>query len=133
MAKKRLKLKKIVSISLALVILSAPVGKAWVFFCFQLNKAYIVEHICQERKILENTCQGQCYLKTQLAQAEKEAKKDLQNLKYEVDILFSMPLLDFEAEHMVLAYLPTLVACYLAYLPEQAVKDIPHPPCAYIL
>lgn len=121
-------LKTLVSVSLALAVALAPLGKRWVLFAFQMNQAYIAQNLCEKREVEENECQGKCHLNKALAEEEQQEKNTTETFKYQVEVLFCEP---FQAT----CYVPTIflekrtfgAPCSPAIL--QGFKDkIQHPP-----
>lgn len=122
-------LKTFVSLSLALLILLAPLSKLWILASFEVNKAYIVQNLCEQKAKEDNICQGACHLNKQLEQAEQEAEKIPQNLKDKTEVLFCNSLQTIAWE------MPTAYAVRekpLAYYANRKLtcfpKEILHPP-----
>jgi len=67
--------KKLVSILLLLALIGSNFSRYFVFASFQINKQYIVEKLCENRKRPQLQCNGNCYLMKKLKQAEESEKK----------------------------------------------------------
>lgn len=67
--------KKLVSILLLLALICSNFSRYFVFASFQINKQYIVEKLCENRKRPQLQCNGNCYLMKKLKQAEEREKK----------------------------------------------------------
>lgn len=53
------------------LIISAPlILKTVAFTDFLVNKGFIVKELCKQKEFKNNTCQGKCYLKKQLAKVD---------------------------------------------------------------
>jgi hypothetical protein len=110
-------LKSLLSLFLALVIFLQPLGKLWIVASFELNQDYIAQTLCVERNEAENTCQGVCHLKKQLAEAEEQEKQQQSLLKKSLDLVYIVPSVSFE-----LACLPALEACLPLPTPYLSMK-----------
>ena len=67
-------MKQLLSFLLAIVILSQPCSKIWIYFSFKINQEYIANTLCEKRQLKENCCQGSCKLKEKLSKADNEEK-----------------------------------------------------------
>lgn len=67
--------KKLVSILLLLALIGSNFSRYFVFASFQINKQYIVEKLCENRKRPQLQCNGNCYLMKKLKLAEDSEKK----------------------------------------------------------
>ena len=57
------------------IILTLPnLAKLGVLIHYKINKNYIAQEHCIYKDQVENTCQGKCYLKDQLAQTETKTE-----------------------------------------------------------
>jgi hypothetical protein len=82
-------LKQGLTILLALLIFLQPFSKVYIYVSFKINQDKIAKTLCVKKEIENNTCQGKCHLKKQLAEADKQEQKQTpQNLKEKVEILY---------------------------------------------
>ncbi len=62
---------------LVILVLLPPITKVWVAISFKINQEQIAMTLCGQKEVVNNTCQGKCFLKTQMAMAEEEEKNHL--------------------------------------------------------
>lgn len=96
---------------------------------YELEKSFILKELCVQKSLSadENTCQGQCFLKKQLREAENKSEnlpnsfKEFKLLMFqEAQDLFDFSLIDPENKKAVFTYLQSPYS--------RAVFDIFHPP-----
>lgn len=68
-------MKRTVSILFLFVILFQSTSKLWIMGAFYLNRDYISKNICINRFDAVPICKGQCYLKKELKENEKQEQK----------------------------------------------------------
>lgn len=86
---------------------------------YQLNKAYISQKLCENRKNPNMHCNGKCYLGKQLKKAEEGEKKGASNILKEKDEIISDP----KALNTV-SYFPSLNSReFISYSYPQAISD----------
>ncbi len=56
---------------LGLVLYNAT-SAIWINAAFLLNRGHVVENLCEQRLILDNTCQGQCVLMKKLKESQEK-------------------------------------------------------------
>lgn len=88
-------MKKITTTILALLMFLLPFSRTWIVVSFQINRDIIAKTFCIQKKIENNTCQGQCQLKKQLKKAEKEEQKQNSNTKSKVEVWYCQALMPF--------------------------------------
>jgi hypothetical protein len=66
-------LKQVSAILLFLSLFAQTFNRGFILLQYQLNKSYIVAHLCENRNRPEMKCEGRCYLCKKL---KKENKKD---------------------------------------------------------
>lgn len=82
-------MKQLIAFILILLIVLQPFCGLWVYTSFKINQEYIAETLCVKKEIKGNCCQGRCYLKTKLAQSEKEEQKNIpQGYKLKAEVLY---------------------------------------------
>ena len=57
---------------------------------FEINKEEIIENLCLQRNMKNNTCNGQCYLSKQLQKAAEKDKKESNLLKEKLEIVYTI-------------------------------------------
>lgn len=70
-------MKKILSISLVLLILLQSFSKVWIIISFRINQEYIAKVLCVNRNKPEVLCSGKCILTKQLKADEGQTGKSL--------------------------------------------------------
>lgn len=73
-------LKKYITILLAMLIVSQGFVQAGLLLYYHINKAYITQQLCENRKDPTKNCNGHCYLSKQLKNAEEQEKKQSQGV-----------------------------------------------------
>lgn len=68
-------MKQVTTIILALLIFLQPFSKIWIVVSFKINQDTIAKTLCVKKEIENNTCQGSCYLKKELKEAEEQEQK----------------------------------------------------------
>ncbi len=117
------------------MVLFQPFNKLRIIASFEINKAYIVANLCENRETPKGLdCAGRCYLKKQLTEAaEEEAAKIPQNIKEKIECWSVQMPTTFLFETSQLFASPKKTICnsfYLLNLPDAAFADIFHPPSA---
>ncbi len=74
-------MKKLVSIVLAVTIISQNLVYAGIGVYYHLNKTYIGQKLCENRNNPALHCNGRCYLSKQLKKAETGESKSAQIIK----------------------------------------------------
>jgi hypothetical protein len=69
--------KKILVVIIALIVLSLSLHKSLLYFSYALNQPTIAATLCLKKSQSNNDCQGKCYLKNQLNEADKQEKKHI--------------------------------------------------------
>ena len=78
-------MKRVISIALILLMSAQSVYKLGVITYFQLNREFIVEVLCINKEQPITMCQGQCFLKKNLQQADDVAQSPTPTGKEKVD------------------------------------------------
>lgn len=84
-----LTLKKLLTIFLALVIVSQSLVSVGIVWYYHINKTYISQKLCVNRSNPKMHCNGHCYLSKQLKKAEEGEQKQSQNILKEKDEIVS--------------------------------------------
>ncbi len=82
-------MKKILSIFLALVILSQVFVNVGIGVYYHLNKTYITQKLCENKNNPKLHCNGHCYLTKQLKKAEEGEKNHSSNILKEKEEITS--------------------------------------------
>jgi len=85
---------KPISILLVFSLLSANLSGLFVYLGFEANQSYIAKELCENKDKPQLHCEGKCFLKKKLKQAqEKEQKQERQSQKLQIqDAVVSTPL-----------------------------------------
>lgn len=68
-------MKKTFSIVLVAALMLPGLTEIGIIIDFKINRDFIAKFLCIERDEPVNTCEGQCYLSSQLNKAEEEREK----------------------------------------------------------
>lgn len=82
-------LKKIIAVTLSVLIFSQSMVHLGVALYYHLNKKYITEQLCENRKDPSKHCNGHCYLSKQLKKAEEGEKKQTAQIVKEKEEIIS--------------------------------------------
>nr|WP_121271171.1 hypothetical protein [Pedobacter schmidteae] len=74
-------MKNVISLTLIFALGFQCLAKLGWITVYQLNKTYISTQLCENRNKPELHCNGQCFLKKKLAQAEKNEREAAEGLK----------------------------------------------------
>jgi hypothetical protein len=78
-------MKRVISIALILLMSAQSFYKLGVITYFQLNREFIAEFLCINKEQPITMCQGQCFLKKHLQQANDVAQSTVPTGKEKVD------------------------------------------------
>jgi len=95
---------------------------------YELRKDYISEVLCINRDIPESNCQGKCYLKKQLAQAD--GTTDTQNSVNQERLILSF-FKENQATYALDSFIPSRLTHQINSIqgiPQNFIQDIYHPP-----
>ncbi len=95
-------LKKILAIFLSVIILSHVFVNVGLGIYYHLNKAYIIQKLCENRSNPKLHCNGHCYLSKQLKKAEEGEQKQSKNILKEKEETISN-----KTETVSAVYFPT--------------------------
>lgn len=59
-----------------------------IYFQFKTNQAYVAKELCTNRFDAKSTCNGKCYLKSQLKKTDTNQSVFQQYVKYKIDLYF---------------------------------------------
>lgn len=112
---------RIIAILLLVAVISSSFSRCYVYAGFELNKAYIVKELCENRARPIMRCQGKCYLKKKIKVAEdkeQEAKEKLSRLEVSFyqepfKLALSVPIVSETKKLPVQAYGYLYANCYL--------------------
>lgn len=94
-----IKLKNIVSILLALLILLQSFSKVWIFISFKIDQDYIAKTLCINRDKPEMLCSGKCVLKQRIkAEEENERKEIPQKCKAQKEVFYYLNNFNWQIE-----------------------------------
>lgn len=80
-------MKHLILILIITGILLQNFNRMFICIDFELKQEYIARHLCVKKNITNNTCQGRCHLKKQLATAEEqERQKEAETEKTGTDL-----------------------------------------------
>jgi hypothetical protein len=82
-------LKKILSVFLALTIVSQVLLNVGLSVYYHLNKTYITQKLCENKNNPSIHCNGHCYLTKQLKKAEEGEKNSATKVLKEKEEIFS--------------------------------------------
>jgi len=68
-------LKRYLSIFLLLVMISGNFSRFFIYAGFEINRTYIAQALCENRDKPELHCNGKCFVKKKLKEAEEKEKK----------------------------------------------------------
>lgn len=125
-------MKKILTISLTLLILLQSFSKVWIILSFKINQAYIAQVLCVNRMKPELLCSGKCVLTTNLkADEEQDGKQRPSQLKEqkETTYCFDFLPLPIDKPEEIDAY-PPAPSLYCGLRSSSRVTRIFHPPDA---
>ncbi|HYK75456.1 MAG TPA: hypothetical protein VEV16_00635 [Daejeonella sp.] len=74
-------LHRFIAISLICTVISSNLTSFMVFAMFKLNQSYIIRELCENRAKPAMQCNGKCYLKKKLKQAEQNEQKQEQQVR----------------------------------------------------
>jgi len=57
---------------------------------YQVNKAYVAQNLCENRKLGDIKCEGKCFLKKQTKKAEERQQKEKQQGKEKYELYSSV-------------------------------------------
>lgn len=119
---------KVLAYLLVLLTLSSGYTRLYIYAVYELNKNYITNVLCENKASPQLKCEGKCYLKKKIKQAEKSEQKSGQGTSKQ---FFSDVFLitDFRFKSYIrqtAAYLPANTRFYFAL----SANGIFHPPQA---
>jgi len=75
--------KKLKSYSLLLLYIIVAFNYIIPVLSHHIFKEYIINEVCVQREVIENKCQGNCHLQTQLTESEEEKLPIKSNVRYQ--------------------------------------------------
>jgi hypothetical protein len=82
------KLKQFFIILLSSILLLPSFGNMFVYVKFKINQDKIAKTICIQRKIANNSCNGNCELKKSLKQLDDNEKQMQNNLREKLELIY---------------------------------------------
>ena len=124
------KLKNLISVLLAFLILLQSFSKVWIIFSFKINQDYIARVLCINRDKPEMHCNGNCILMQRIKADEEQEKKDMsQKLKDLKDVCYCLRYFASPSEYLISqAGKQINTFHYQPPITSDFVKGIFHPP-----
>ena len=123
-------MRKIISISLLLVLIIQLSTGVLTILKFQLNRDYIAANLC-ERKAYDfkaQICAGSCFLKKELTKQQKENTPQKSKSEIQLDVVYVQLKNDFRSDLQIIE-LDNSKGFHLDFSPFTLTQEIFHPPC----
>jgi hypothetical protein len=96
---------------------------------FEMNQAAIARTLCLQKEVVNNDCQGKCYLQRQL---EKEARRKSQTadsfFKHKLESFYHFPIISLFKNPLISGSPLPLVTFEFTFYHRQFISGIFHPP-----
>jgi len=80
-------------------VLAQSFSRQVIFTEFLVKKDFIAQMLCEKKGEPENGCQGKCHLKKQLEKDNERQERNNQNLKSNLEVLFSQDISKLTIHH----------------------------------
>lgn len=127
-------MKQLLTYILILLIVLQPLSKIGIYIAFIINQQKIAQTLCVQKEIVNNCCQGRCYLKKQVQQAEKQEQKQIPELlKGKSELVYDSPIPQIEVKTVVYILQKTIILIYDACLYASSfTPNVFRPPESYL-
>ncbi len=118
-------LKRILAISLILLMFFQSFEKVSIFIYYQTYKDHIAKFLCENRDIQGSNCKGQCFLMKKLRKAEERKSTPVVPDNQKSEFIVEIPA---EQGDLLNDFVPVFWPSERLWIKKEHLSDIFHPP-----